>query len=94
MNYGTANDGQSMPLIQLKPEEVVRDVGSTHIASTQDHSRFTVQVGDFKNPSASNLDFLRTDTRIVSRYSNHLKESNHSFVPARPERPNDNLNRS
>ena len=47
-----------------------------------------MQAADFK-PSSSNLDFLRTDTRVISRYSNN------SFHPARPGlRPADNLNRS
>jgi len=88
MNYITANDGQSLPLIQLKPEEVVRDIGSTQVASTHDQSRFTGKM-DFQNPSASHLDLLRTDTRIASRYSNA------SFLPARPGgRPDDNLNKS
>ena len=89
MNFVTANDGQSLPLIQLKPEEVVRDIGSTNVASTHDQSRFTVQAADLKNPSASKLDFLRTDARVISRYSNN------SAVPARlGQRPEDDLNRS
>lgn len=89
MNFVTANDGQSLPLIQLKPDEVVRDLGSTQMGSTQDQSRFTVQAADAKHPSSSNLDFLRTDTRVISRYSNN------SVLPGRGgERVQDNLNRS
>lgn len=89
MNYVTANDGQSMPLIQLKPEEVVKDVASTHFASTQDKSRFTGRATELKMPSSSsNLEFLRGDNRVISRYSNK------SFLPPGSKAVEDNLNKS
>ena len=71
MNFMSGHDGQSMPLIQLKPEEVVKDVGSTHFGSTQDKSRYTGGVvTELRIPnSSSNLEFLRNDNKgVASRY--------------------------
>ena len=89
MNFVTANDGQSLPLIQLKPEEVVKDLGSTNFASTQEKSRYTGRATELKIPSsASNLEFLKGDNRVISRYSNK------SFLPAGSRAVEDNLNKS
>lgn len=89
MNYVTANDGQSMPLIQLKPEEVVKDLSSTQFASTQDKSRYTGRATELKMPSSvSNLEFLNRENRVVSRYSNK------SFLPPGSKAVEDNLNKS